>query len=721
MVEELARLRWTSHENPLAYYYLNLERAAMLCPGASDCIGRPIAVRHAYATELVRGGMTADAIQVLTVDDTGSGSPASEQERTLLDQLAIASLRLGEQQNCIHHAPAGACIIPIRASAIHRLPNGSLQAIGYYERILSRFRSDLSARWLLNVAYMTLGGYPEAVPSGYLVPGLEVDSSDFPFFRNIAGSLGVDLDDLAGGVAVEDFNDDGLPDILATAHRLEDGVRFFLNDGRGGFIDHTRKAGLDGIAGGLNVVHADYDNDGFEDVLVLRGAWLGEAGRHPNSLLRNRGDGTFEDVTVQAGLLSYHPTQTAAWADFNLDGRLDLFIGNEEADRWLGAWQTASSEAPLDDVDHFSELYMNNGDGTFTDVAKAVGIEVNAFVKGVTWGDVDNDGLPDLYVSIIGSPNRLFMNRGPAASSGWRFEEVSAGVHEPFFSFATWFFDFDNDGREDLFVAPYDLRRIGDAAGDVAREYLGYPVETEMPRLYRNIGDGRFEDVTESTGLDRVLFAMGGNFGDLDNDGYLDLYLGTGAPDLRSIIPNRMFRNDNARQFQDVTLAGGFGHIQKGHAVAFADLDRDGDQDVYASMGGVYSGDGFANVLFENPGAWPEHSWIVLDLVGTRANRSAIGARIRLTVEDRDGSLREIHRTVGTGGSFGSSTIQQEIGLGAALRIRELRITWPNRERSIEVFEDLEVSRRYRIVEGRGRLDDLTMSPLVPPESATHR
>jgi hypothetical protein len=153
------------------------------------------------------------------------------------------------------------------------------------------------------------------------------------------------------------------------------------------------------LTGGLNLVQADYNNDGFLDVLVLRGAWFGEAGRHPNSLLRNNGDGTFSDVTDEAGLLSFHPTQTAAWFDFDQDGWLDVFIGNETGGSALFGGMRESG-------DHACELYRNNRDGTFTECAAAAGLNVRAFVKGVAAEDCNNDGRMDLYLSVLGQPNR---------------------------------------------------------------------------------------------------------------------------------------------------------------------------------------------------------------------------------------------------------------------------------------------------------------------------
>ena len=197
-------------------------------------------------------------------------------------------------------------------------------------------------------------------------------------------------------------------------------------------------------------------------------------------------------------------------------------------------------------------------------MARAAGIDVSDHVKAVVWGDVDNDGDPDLYVSALGARNRLYRNNGDGG-----FDDIAAraGVEEPISSFPTWFFDYDNDGWLDLFVSGYSV-----ANGPFGIDYMELAHSGESPRLYRNRSGERFEDVTEDVGLDRLSLTMGSNFGDLDGDGFLDFYLGTGDPDFRAIVPNRMYRNVDGRRMADVTTAGGFGHLQKGHGVAFARL-----------------------------------------------------------------------------------------------------------------------------------------------------
>lgn len=168
---------------------------------------------------------------------------------------------------------------------------------------------------------------------------------------------------------------------------------------------------------------------------------------------------------------------------------------------------------------------------------------------------------------------------------------------------------------------------------------------------------------------------MGCNFGDLDNDGFLDFYLATGDPSYFSIVPNKMYHNVNGEKFEDITYSAGFGHIQKGHAIGFGDLDFDGDQDVYAVMGGAFEGDVFGNLLFENP-IGNKNNWINIVPEGTKSNRSAISGKIIITI-DENGKEIKIYHSVGTDASFGGNSIMAEIGLGKATSIKKLEIKWP--------------------------------------------
>jgi hypothetical protein len=535
-----------------------------------------------------------------------------------------------------------------------------------------------------------------------IAPSTFASASPMKPFTNVASEVGLEIYGLSGGTALEDFDGDGRLDLLISSIGFGDQMRLLHNDGDGRFSDRTATSGLDGETGGLNMIHADFDNDGLPDVLVLRGGWMGTAGTFPVSLLKNTGHMHFVDVTKAAGLLVHAaPTQTATWLDFDGDGWLDLFIGNE------------SSVGNL----HPCELFHNNHDGTFTNVAKEAGVDLLGFVKAAVSGDYDNDGRPDLYLSIAEARNVLFHNDGRQPDGHWHFSNVSAkaGVEEPLKSFPAMFFDYDNDGWLDLFVAPFQSN-----AEDVAADYLGLPTSAERPRLYHNEHNGTFRDVTKAAGLYSVFPGMGLNFGDLDNDGWLDFYVGTGNPDFSTLVPKRMFRNDVGRRFQDVTTAGNFGHLQKGHAVVFGDIDNDGDQDIFEKMGGAYQSDRAYSVLYENPGG--TNRWISLSLEGTRANRGAIGARVKVIAQTAAGP-RAIYRTVGPGASFGSQTLRLHVGLGRATAVTSVEVRWPG-SNTVQIFRGLKPGQHYRLREGTAvaivaPLPRITLSH-EPPAGHTH-
>ncbi len=686
--------------DPSRNQYLSADRVALQARELAKAMGfkRKSYYHQEYAKDLLNAGRSEEAVQAFDAMEAylREANPdfLAEHRVWLLRKQAISWLRLGEQENCIDHHHPESCLFPIGAAGVHEVPRGSQGAIEKLETILELDPSLQQARWLLNVAYMTLGRYPKDVPSAYRIPR-QTFESDYPLprFEERASELGAGVVGLSGGSIMEDFDGDGRLDLMCSGLGLREPLRLLRNRGEAGFEDISEAAGLAGLYGGLNLMQTDYNNDGWADVFVLRGGWFGVQGHHPNSLLRNNGDGTFTDVTEEAGLLSLHPTQTAVWFDFDSDGYLDVFIGNESSRQ---------------DV-HLCELYRNNGDGTFSECAAKFDLAIQGMVKGVTGGDFDNDGRPDLYLSLRGQMNQLLRNEGPTSLSGkgdggWAFRDVAtpAGVTQPLRSFPTWFWDYDNDGWLDLWVSDY---RLADS-GDILADYLGEPHASETARVYRNRGDGTFEDASERVGLKRILYGMGCNYGDLDNDGFLDFYVGTGDPDLGTLMPNRMFRNDGGQRFQDVTTAGGFGHLQKGHGVSFGDLDNDGDQDVYQDMGGAYSGDTYQNALYLNPGT-PDSHFVVIGLDGEQSNRPGIGARLELSVSGPGGG-RRIHRVVSTGGSFGASPFRQHLGLGTATRLDSLSVRWPSGVVT-RIDGPIAMDQAYRLREGENVLRDWSL------------
>lgn len=611
--------------------------------------------------------------------------------------LGTAWIRVGETQNCCARYTPDSCIVPIQGDGIHRNKEGSQRAIECFEEVLSNSAIDEleqiqvheAAKWLLNIAYMTIGEYPDSVPPEHLIPEAFFQSDiEFPRFRNVYPRLGLNTFNLSGGAVVDDFDGDHHMDVLTCSYDPSAQVQFFHNNGDGSFEERTTSAGLTGICGGLNLVHADYDNDGDPDVYICRGAWLGENGQEPNSLLRND-DGVFTDVTFDMGLAErFLPCKTAAWADYDNDGDLDLYVGNESSKPFRAA----------------SQLFRNDGERGFTDVSVASGLAEELFVMGAVWGDFDHDRYPDLFVSA-GGTNRLYHNRRDGT-----FEDVAkaSGVTHPLASFPAWFWDYNNDGHLDLFVScsngstgvlkvnPFGLS--GELSGiPPSVRQLQKDAKLELMALYQGDGTGNFENVSATVGLNYPTLPMGANFGDLNNDGFLDFYLGTGDVAYSEIMPNVMFLNQQGTKFHNVTMAGGFGHLQKGHGASFADIDNDGDQDIYMQMGGAYASDRFNDVLFENPGC--KGHWLAVELIGTQSNRSAVGARIQATF-DENGIDRSVFRFVSSGGSFGCNPLRQWVGTGAAARIRRLEIYWPTSNET-QIFEDVATDRFIQITEGQ--------------------
>ncbi len=677
--------------------------------------------RHLYANELLFAGRYADAVAQTDrlLEDVDKAGPdiGAEAFLNVLMLRATVYLRWGEEQNCVDGVNAESCLLPVAGRGVHTRKEGATQAKDTLERLLRVDPENLRAKWLMNIAAMTIGTYPDGVPAAFRIAPSRFVSAPLPRFTNVASEVGLGLHGLSGGSVIEDLDGDGLLDVVASAIGFGDQIRLFRNTGAGAFEERTAVSGLDGITGGLNLVHTDFDNDGRPDILVLRGGWMGAAGQFPVSLLRNLGGWRFSDVTKAAGLGDVEgPGQTAAWFDYDGDGWLDLFVGREAT--------------ILPNERFASRLFHSNRDGTFTEVTKAAGIDVVGFVKAAVPGDYDNDGRPDLYLSQARAPNRLLHNDGPQAGGGWRFSDTTAkaGVAAPNDSFPAMWFDYDNDGWLDVYVGGY----LGQSE-TVAADFLDLDHKADRSRLYHNNGDGTFADVTRAAGLWHTPLVMGLNYGDLDNDGWLDFYEGTGNPDFHTLVPNRMFRNDGGTRFVEVTTSGNFGHLQKGHGIAFADIDNDGDQDVFEKMGGAYQADRAWSVLFENPhvatGGTPKTDWIGLELEGTTANRAALGARVTVRLQTPAGP-RRLHRIVSTGGSFGSSPFRIFAGLGDATAVTAVDVSWPVARTGAtapppQTFRGLVPGRHYLLKQGAAAPVALKRPPIalshVPAAPHVHR
>ena len=580
----------------------------------------------------------------------------------------VTALRQGENENCVLCIGQGACILPIIPTAVHKKTDGSKHAIKHFTDYLKQFPDDVEVKWLLNLAHMTLGEHPGGVDPKYLISldhFTQADpQTDIGRFHDVAPKVGVNRLNAAGGAIMEDFTNDGFLDIVLSSFNPAEPMAYFRNKGDGTFEDCTEAAGLKNQLGGLQCVQTDYNNDGYMDIFVTRGAWL-KIPMRP-SLLRNNGDGTFTDVTKEAGLIAAVTSNAAIWADYDNDGFLDLFICCEAQP---------------------NKLYHNNGDGTFTEIAEKAGVTgYGGFYKGATWIDYDNDGYPDLFVNNLSGGAELYRNNRNGA-----FTDVTTemGIDGPEGGFSCWAFDYDNDGYLDIFATCYQKSVEGVIDG-----LLGNPTTMNYSRLFRNKQGKGFEDVTKAVGLDMVFATMGSNFGDFNNDGYLDFYLGTGDPDLTTLVPNRMFRNIGGKRFAEVTASAGVGNLQKGHGVACGDWDNDGSVDIFIDMGGAVPGDKFRNSLYQNPGQG--NHWLTIKLIGKKTNRAAIGARIKVVTDGP--TPQTVHRHVSSGSSFGANPLQQTIGLGQATKVKTLEIHWPT-SKTTQIFTDIAANQFLEITE----------------------
>jgi hypothetical protein len=641
-----------------------------------------IGLLHLYDGRLSAASSTFE--KALELDRHGSLPPRVRAE--LMALRGVIALRQGELDNSMSGLVASSDVVPIAPEAVQVQDKHTRQAIEHLTASLHLVPGNLQARWLLNVAHMRLGEYPGKVPAEYRIAldgfrsAIQVAGLD-----NVARLVGLTAagPKLAGGSVFDDFTGDGWPDLLTTSLDLQGGASLRVNRRDGTFEQPSAAAGLRDQVYALNAAAADFDNDGHLDVLLLRGGW-----ERPlrMSLLRNNGDGTFEDVTIASGLGEPIATGSAAWGDYDNDGWVDLFVCGEYA-----AAAHAVGRAPPD-ARNRCRLYHNRGNGTFTDVAQATGVVNKHLAKGAAWGDYDGDGLLDLFVANFDAPCRLYRNEGNGA-----FRDVAseAGVAGPPYhgSFACWFWDFDNDGRLDLFVNNYNV-----APADVVAAYLGQQsARAGQPRLYRNLGRAGFHDVSEEAGLNRQIPAIGANFGDIDNDGYLDAYFGNGWYSYSGLVPNVMLKNIDGRRFEDVTFSTRTGHLKRGNGISFADYDRDGDLDLFVRTGGLVPGDTAHDLLFRNPGH--KRHWLKVKLVGTKTNRAALGASIRVELRDADGRSRSIYRTVGNNSSSGGNCLVELIGILDATTVARLTTSWPT-SRTSQTFRDLACDQEIEISEG---------------------
>jgi len=582
--------------------------------------------------------------------DSPLGLRPEEQDR-LVGQKAVSLYKLGRYQE----------VVEFLTGWLENRPLGE---------------DDLSNQWLLHLAHERLGSPIENRPRSFSFrPDIADPAPTHLDFEDIAPALGLDKLDGYGPNAWGDFDGDGDFDLFVSGG--ETFAALYRNDGER-FTEVSEAAGLHQIRSCFSSTFADVDNDGWPDLYLGRDGW---AGPGPNSLYRNNGDGTFTDVTERAGLGDPSDTFVHTWSDVDRDGFIDLYLANGI---------TVSGA--------INRFYHNNGDGTFSDLTARVGLEEPPGNRsiGAAFADYDGDGWPDLFVSGYETLNRLYRNRGDGT-----FEEVAKtagvdGAHSLTTGYVSFFVDFDNDGWPDILrtaLAPWDDVLLGlsdryDALPTVQKRHMS----RNGPRLYRNQQDGTFSESAMKVGLVHPIGNMGANVADVDNDGWIDLYFGTGDPGLSRMEPDRFYHSDGDGTFTERTFVAGLGHIGKGHGITFSDLDGDGDLEIYAAEGGMVSGDMWANALYLNRQS-SGNNWIHVDLEGTISNRDGIGAKI--TIEAGGLILRQERRNGVGFGSSDSPTV--EFGLDRAMMIDRLHLWWPSGTE--QTFTDVPVNQRILVRE----------------------
>jgi hypothetical protein len=501
------------------------------------------------------------------------------------------------------------------------------------------------------------------------------------------------VETVTAGLALFDYDDDGDVDIYfpngaplkGTKVNTAPKNRLYRNDGDWNFTDVTEQAGVGDTGYGLGVTAGDYDNDGDLDL------YLNNYG--PNILYRNNGDGTFTDVTEKAGVgCGFQMGAGTCFLDMDADGDLDLYVSNYLEFSYDKHYTTMANGFPIYVGPPFfpptpDVIYRNNGDGTFTDVSKNSGIaEHLSWGMGMICGDYDNDGDTDIFVANDSGANLLFQNNGMG-----KFEEIGllAGIAcdmhgDNHGSMGAEFGDYDNDGRFDFYVTSY---------------------QRQLATLYRNLGDGLFEDATRSTGAGAGTLphvTWGANFIDFDNDGDRDIFVACGHLhdnieqfDDRStyFAKNILLMNTGDGKFADVSETSGDGMkvCLSSRGAGFDDLDNDGDIDV------VVLNSRREPTILRNESASKGH-WLQVRLRGTKTNRDGVGAHVKVVA----GDLTQIDEVHSGRGYQSHSGMRLHFGLGKRNHIDRIEVRWIGGK--IDVFEKIAVDQLVILAEGSSRI-----------------
>jgi FG-GAP-like repeat/ASPIC and UnbV len=578
------------------------------------------------------------------------------------EALAVLLPRLNERPGTI----------PYVIATIYFRKEEYAKGIPYALRACRDVPTDKRYRWMLRALTM-MAGRPEASISSEFRLHMPTSSSSLFHFDDVTIESGTGRLALGRGAAWGDFDNDGREDILVGAERAP--FQLLRNLGNGRFTDVAAEMGLvDPVGLGCYATQfVDYDNDGYQDIFLSSNGW---GGRGRLFLFHNERGERFREVSQQTGLGEPMNAFGTSWADYDNDGLLDLAVA------------TGIVDPP--DGDRL-RLFHNEGNGKFREVGQQAGLTQKARWISVAWGDYDGDGRQDLLATSFDAGCFLFRNLGNG-----KFEDVTEKTRllTARHAYTPEFFDYDNDGRLDLFVSTYP---DGDFKGMISNYMAGALMPpSQQQLLFHNNGDGTFTNVTEKAGITGWYGAMSSQVGDLDNDGYQEIVLGTGNPELDWTEPKVLFVNDGKGHFTDAATAAGLVHFGMLHGIVFGDYDDSGNLSMFASFGGFYWGTRETSRLYRNTGSC-NHA-LEVRLVGTRSNRDAIGARVSATI-----SSRRIYRWVNGGDGFGTLNSRiVHIGLGRNSTVDLLQVDWPSGGH--QIWRSVPGGQRIEIVEARNAI-----------------
>ena len=586
-------------------------------------------------------------------------------------------------------------------------------------------------------SFLLLGFLSAVLASAQRPPGSSVPASPsvqtasvagaLPHFEDIGSQAGLTvshisspdkryiIESVSGGIGLIDCDNDGKLDIVAVngsnvdRYRKQGGdplVTLYHQDANLKFTDITQQAGLTRKGWGMGVAVADYDNDGLPDLYVT--------GYGGNVLYHNLGNCKFEDVTEKAGVAAGGLSLGAAWGDYDRDGHVDLFVSryvhvdmnklpelgsDEKFCQFRGVLVQCGPWGMQGEGDF---LFHNRGDGTFEEVSKKAGVDDprHYYGMGVVWGDLDNDGWPDLYVANDAGPNYMYRNKHDGT-----FEEVGllqgadlSGDGQELGSMGVDLGDYNHSGRLSVFVTEF---------------------VDQSDTLYRNTGEDGFADVSSTAGIaqpSHPYVGWGTSFFDMDNDGWLDIFAANGHvyPQVDTIPnaahfrqPMLLFRNKRNGTFEEVASATGLSDVplRSRRGAAFGDINNDGCIDI------VTLNVGEPPSLLLNHCQNGNHR-VLFKLLGTKSNRLAIGARVTV----RTGNMTQISEVKGGSSYISQNDLRQHFGLERHDKMDEVTIRWPNG--SVESFQNLLADYIYTVVEGKGITEKIALPSPAPSTTA---